>query len=403
MPPRPTPPPAPAAEPAPVTPPPPQHEDAHHLPVRFYGMIKPTLVISTKAAESFGNPNEGAITAAGNPVLAPLHATPRATFHVAQSRFGFQLNEKGHFRGHVEIDFYDATKSTPTVTAVPRVRIVTVDWVPCDEFTLSVGQDWDLHAPLNPYTINLVGLSFFSGNTAFMRQQIKAIVKTSAVELAAAVGIQAPNTTAIDNAVEISHFPTFAVRAAALVGKTGRIGVSGLATRITFAQGLPTERTAGGLAGAAFADVTPYDALNVRLEGYIGRNQNNLGMLALGLGALAADADELGGFASARHVIVKGHAIYATAGFAQMLNPSEVTPGYALPAPGAAAVSNGAPGMRWNLSGRLAYEFDPTEAVAIIAEGFVFQSRHVLQPIDQPRFDSTQLAPGVEAGLVYTF
>ena len=414
----------PAAPPPPVSPPPPPppapapppHEEKGEVklpPVRFYGMLRPTLVIAGRAAESFSNPNESAITAAANPVLAPLHDTERATFHVAQSRFGFQLNEKGQFRGHLEIDFYDSTKATPTVASMPRLRIATVDWVPSEHFTLSVGQDWDLHSPLNPYTINLVGLGFESGNTGFMRQQIKAIVTIDdAIELAGAVGMQGLNITATDSAVEIGHFPSFAARIAAIVGKTGRIGISGIATRLTFSQALPTERLAGGLGGAAYADVTPYEALNFRFEGYIGRNQANMGMLALGQGNVDSDADELGGFVSAHHTIVKGHAIYAMGGFAQILNANDVMPSYQYPAAAAGApapapstaTSNGTgPGMRWNWSARLAYEVSPIKAVSFITEGFVLQSKHVLLAVDQGRFKATQIAPGVEMGLIYTF
>lgn len=421
---------APAAEPpaipspgAPLaTPPPPEpapKPEAPALPtVRFYGTIKPTLAVSASGVESFGNPNASAITAAANPVVAPLHKSSRATFQVAQSRFGFNVNERGHLRGHVEIDFLDSAKASPTVASNPRLRIATVDWVPSDQFTMSFGQDWDLHAPLNAYTINLVGGMFQAGNSAFMRQQIKALYKTDAFELAGAIGIQALNVTPKDNFVEIGHFPSFAARAAVLVGKTGRIGVSGIATQFTFAPGLPTERQAGGLGGALFADVTPYEALNVRFESYIGRNQANMGMLTLGQGGAGFDADELGGFVSGRHVIVEGHAAYVTAGFAQILNPSDIKPSYAYPAAAAAApgappppapdtataISSGAgPGMRWNLGVRLGYEYRPIKAVAFIVEGFLYQSRHVLLAVDQGRFESTQTAPGVESGILYTF
>jgi hypothetical protein len=59
--------------------------------------------------------------------------------------------------------------------------------------------------------------------------------------------------------------------------------------------------------------------------------------------------------------------------------------------------------MRWNLMGRLAYELSPIKAVSVIVEGFVYQSRHVLLAVDDPRFKATQIAPGVEAGVFYTF
>lgn len=91
-----------------------------------YATIKPTIIVSSAAVESFSQPNASAITAAGNPALAlePDHA--RLTFQVAQTRLGLQLNEKGVVRGQVEIDF---AKASPTTASLPRLRIAKVEIV----------------------------------------------------------------------------------------------------------------------------------------------------------------------------------------------------------------------------------------------------------------------------------
>ena len=139
--------------------------------IRFYGVLKPTIVVAAGATESFSQPNASAITAAANPVFANTPDATNLTFQVAQSRVGVWLNEKGMLRGHVEIDFIDFTKASPTVAALPRLRIATVDFAPHKRFLLSFGQDWDLVSPLAPFGTNLVGASFQAGNMGFMRDR----------------------------------------------------------------------------------------------------------------------------------------------------------------------------------------------------------------------------------------
>jgi hypothetical protein len=125
-------------------------------------MFNPRFVASTGAVDSFGQPNAVAVTAAGNPVLSVAPDKARYTFQVAQSRVGFWLNEKGPLRAQLELDFVDFAKSTPTTASLPRVRIARVDYSFAPGHTLAMGQDWDLHAPLNPHGINVVGALFQS-------------------------------------------------------------------------------------------------------------------------------------------------------------------------------------------------------------------------------------------------
>src|SRR5690606_29398754 len=115
-------------------------------------------------------PNASAVTAAGNPVLAALPHESGYTFQVAQSRLGFWFAEGQPIRGQFELDFVDFGKSSPTVQAVPRLRIAKVEWALSESTLLSVGQDWDLWGSVNPHTIDLVASSFQAGNTGFMRQ-----------------------------------------------------------------------------------------------------------------------------------------------------------------------------------------------------------------------------------------
>ncbi|MDF2694387.1 MAG: hypothetical protein K0S65_2770, partial [Labilithrix sp.] len=141
--------PAPPAPSTPPTPPPPpaaieKTADALANLFRFYGTLKPTVIASVGSLESFSQPNATAETAAGNPALATLPKETRGTFQVGQSRVGLWVAEKSRTRGHLEFDFVDFTKASPTVASVPRLRIATVEWEPVDKLTFTFGQDWDL-------------------------------------------------------------------------------------------------------------------------------------------------------------------------------------------------------------------------------------------------------------------
>lgn len=367
-----------------------------------YATFKPTVIVSSGAVESYSQPNEAAITAAGNPVLSTQPDHARFTFQVAQTRLGLKLNEKGAVRAQIEVDFIDFGKASPTTTSLPRLRIARVDWVPVEQFTLSVGQDWDLHAPVNPHGSNLVGANFLSGNSGFMRQQIKAIGVVGGFELAGAVGMQGPNTGAKDGAFELGLVPTFALRASWLVDGKGRVGVSGLATSLWLSPGTSAERhtLAGGV--TAFADVT-LGHTTVRGEVTLGRNMANLGLLTLGFGG-AKDLDEWGGFVSVRHAFTDMHAIYAHGGIARILNRSDVVPSYGYAtATSAAALTGTGPGLRANGGVTLGYELRVHKHLAFMLEGFYFRSEHVLQAADEARLSGTREALGGELATFVTF
>lgn len=397
----PTPAPA-AALPAPAPPAAPSVWDRVLELFHPYATFKPTIIVSSAAVESFSNPNESAITAAANPVLATQPDHARFTLQVAQTRLGLKLNEKGAVRGQVEIDFVDFAKASPTTTSLPRLRIAKVDWVPVEHFTLTVGQDWDLHAPVNPHGSNMVGANFLSGNTGFLRQQVKAIGEVGGFELAGAVGMQGPNLTAKDGAFELALVPTFALRVSWLVNGAGRVGVSGLATSLWLSPGTAAERhtLAGGV--TAFADVT-WGRTTLRGELTLGRNMSNLGLLALGFGG-AKDLDEWGGFLSVRHAFTDVHALYAHAGLARVLNRSDVAPSYGYAtATSAAALTGTGPGLRANGAVTLGYELRVHQHLAFMLEGFYVRSEHVLQAVDEARLSGTREALGAELATFVTF
>jgi hypothetical protein len=383
--------------------------------VRIYGILKPTVTFSSAAVESYGNPNASAITAAANPVLANLPDDARLTFQVAQTRFGLWVGEKTRLRGHLEFDFIDFVKSSPTVQALLRLRIAAVEWSITDKLVIAAGQDWDLDAPINAFGVNLVGTQFLAGNHGFMRQQVKALYTLGdKLEYGIAIGLQGINATSKDGPVELGRMPTFALRATALLGRLGKVGLSGIITRLRFSPGLDERYALAGI-GTVFGDMAPYETLSLRFEGYIGQNVANLGSLGIGQGGRSKDAQEVGFFVSARQALAAQHAVHLTYSQARSLHRDEVTPSYSYPnlAPDAqpspppafsAAVPAGSgPGFRWNESARLGYEYKPIKALALAFDGFWYDTSHQLLPVDAARISGRRHALGADIALLYTF
>jgi hypothetical protein len=86
-----------------------------------------------------------------------------------------------------------------------------------------------------------------------------------------------------------------------------------------------------------------------------------------------------------------------------VLNDEDVLPsyGYPVPATPVATASGTGPGMASNLTARLGYEYRYSKAIAVLAEGFLFNSKHVLDPMDAA-VDDTRSALGAELGLLFT-
>jgi hypothetical protein len=386
--------------------------------IRVYGRIRPSIVFSSGAVESYSQPNASAMTAAGNPVYSNVPDRGRLSFQVAQSRLGVWFGEATPLRGQLELDFIDFTKASPTVVALPRLRIGKIEWQVNDAFQVQAGQDWDLVQPINPHGINWVGGLFQAGNTAFMRQQVKALVKVDNFEFAGAVGLQNNNNTAKDFLVELSLTPTFAARAQYSLAKSVRVGVSGLATSLLFGPNTPDEaRTLAGLVGL-YGELTPSAALNLRFEGYWAQNGASLFLLSLGQGRAGAagqrpvDVSEVGGFVSAQVGLGGPHNLYGMMGAASVLNPDNVSPSYAYPgmvdptAPppfSTAALAGGSVGMRWNISAHFGYELKIMKNLIYQLEFFWYRSNHKLQAIDTSRAASVAQSVGVETGLTLAF
>ncbi len=364
--------------------------------VQVYGLLNPRVIVASAAVESYGQPNTTAIVAAGNPVTSVRYEDPRFSFQAGQSRFGIWAGKGTALRAHIEFDFVDFSKSTPTVQSNPRVRIANVLWDAAPGFTIALGQDWDIVQPINPHGINWVGGSFQAGNTAFMRQQLQMFYKVGDIEVAAAAGFPNNNATNQDNLLELGLIPTGALRLQYSLGKMGRVGVSGIGTSLLAVPGDDQLRTFAGLAGA-FGELN-LGPLNLRFEGYVGQNTANLFLLGIGSfrvqeGAVVEVA-EAGGFLSFKlGVLPDFFSVYGTAGIAAALEPSRV----------AARSQGGGTAMKRNHDARLGVDFKIMKNFSFLLEGFYHATLYQLTDEERAGVDADVTALGAESGFIITF
>lgn len=399
---------APAASSAEATPPEPPRP---RVPVRPYGILW-SAVLATQPVQSYGYATATAPTSAVNPAV---YARPHAgllSFQVQQTRAGIVVGEGTAFRGTLEVDFIHFDQSSPLAQAYPRIRIALLEWAFSARQRLFAGQTWDIFGnatgpALLSHSFNLVGTLFQAGNIGFMRQQIGWGGRFGDVEVTAAVGLQGANTGPTFNDIEEARTPTGAARAMIhLPGAAGVIGVSGIGTALRFTRGPAAEYRAAG-AAELFADVT-FGALNLHGELYFAQNLANTGALNLGQGRYGADLRDVGGYLSGR-VAAGKHAFTAMGGAAAILDPSDLVPGYT-PASSTgttaiAAVTNpgAGPGMRYNVSGHVAYWYAPIEGLSIVVEPYVYVTRFELAPDDAGRIDPKNTSWGTMLGAMYQF
>ncbi len=375
------------------------------IEVVWYGIVKPTVVVGT-GVESFGAQSHVATTAAQNPVFASPAGTPDAaalSFQVAQSRFGLTAGTKT-VGGKIELDFVQFQMASPVQAGFPRVRQAYVFYEPVEGHQLSVGQMWDTFSPLTSHTFDLVGGLFQAGNTGFMRDQIAYRMDLSRLELTAAVGMPAQNTSAQLSPLEYGLVPTFALRVA--YKKKGELyaGLSGIVTEVGITKDL--SRTAGGANG--FVDAT-FGPVNLRAEAFAGQNLNNLGLLTLSQGTLESNVGEVGGWLSAKVKVSSLHALHVLGGVAAVTNPSGMRAGYTPATVGAdgkttaaTRVAANGPGIERNIALRAGYSLSPAPGLSFVIEPYVFLTEHKLVAADAA-LGANRRAFGVQSGAMYTF
>lgn len=331
--------------------------------LKFYGFIMPQLIVATHAMASFSQTNLSAITEA-----AQGSERGRASFQTQQSRLGFNYKAAPDVRAKVEVDFIDFAKSTPTVQAYPRLRLLKVEYDLDPKTTIFMGQDWDLFSPLTSYTYNLVGGHFRSGNAAFIRHQLGVISQQIAnFELAASIGFPVANASPSDQAPELEQQPVYQARVGTKFGNS-KLSVSGIYARYAFEPIAATAQLSaleGSSSGADVSFETTWDRFEVRAETFFGHNLANLGTLTLGLARRSLnDVDELGGFLSIRYKFERS-SVFGGFGIDQILNQDSIV-----------EKAQSVNGIRSNQQIRLGYDWELSPKFKAYVEGVYLATKY---------------------------
>ena len=282
-----------------------------------YGFIHANVTGASRGLDSFGNTNLSATTAV-TPSSVANSDRARNSFQVAQSRLGTFI-EYGRAVGHFEIDFIDFTKASPTTQALPRLRIANIDYKIDENQTLSLGQDWDLFAaPAKPFTYNIVGLYFHTGNVGFMKHQIRYQNRVSPDwTLATAVGLVTKNSTASDSEIEMTGLPTVSALVSHRLRENLEIGLTGMGGAVRPAA-YPAD-LAGIYGVNSFLKWESESGLKLREAFYYGVNLASAGTLSLANASASGSHREIGGYITALLPLSESFSIRGGIGASQIL------------------------------------------------------------------------------------
>lgn len=329
--------------------------------VTAYGFLKASAMYSTQGLASYNNINLSAPTnAMGRLPGRGQDKTSRMSFQTQQTRMGVNLKKGDNLTAKFEFDFIDFNKSSPTTQMNPRVRIASVTYTN-ENHKFIIGQDWDLFSPVTTYTFDYVGLYFLAGNTGFMRQQAQYLYTLNDWEFGGALGMAGNNPGVQDSDLETGKSPTYAARATRKIGPKGRVGVSGIYSRLSYNQPTENGSTRDAYAGNTFFE-NVWEKFEIKSEAYYGQNLANLGALSIGRGTQNYNAKEYGASLTGYYRMIDRHALFGGVGVARLDNRSQVGP---------LAVTNNvitSPGIRSNFLGRVGWDYKVTEDFSWMTE-----------------------------------
>lgn len=352
-----------------------------------YGFVKASAMYSSEALGSFNNINMSAPTHAVAQT-AGADKTGRMSFQTAQTRAGVNLKKGDNLSAKLEFDFIDFSKSSPTTTMNPRVRIAAVTYA-VDNHKFIIGQDWDLFSPVNAFTFDYVGTYFQAGNVGFMRQQAQYLNTQGKWEFGAALGMAGNNPGITDADLELGKAPSYSARASYAL-EAGRIGLSGIYSRLKYTANESRHESYG--LNAFMENV--FGETSVKTEAYYGQNLNNIGSLAVGKGNLANDVKEFGGHFSVSHKLTPKNIPFAGIGLARVDNTSSL-PAFTHPA--GAVIS--APGIRSNFLARIGWEYKVTDDFSWVSELTRYETTSKLSASN----NQTNIVAGLETGVQLRF
>jgi hypothetical protein len=349
------------------------------IETEVYGFIKAAATGSTRSVESLGRDNFVAYTAVANPVVNPHTNKGSMSLQVQQSRLGLKSHLDDNLTGLVEIDFVDFNKATPTVASVARLRRAIITYQPAEKWTLNVGQDWDLFSPYSPYSYNLIGHYFLSGDVGFMRLQAQTLYKNDNSESAIALGFPSyTNQSTIGNS-EWTTTPTIALRQQWTIHNWA-IGASSIVGRI---ENVITKQSITPYGANIFSRYNTADTEWV-FEAYYGENMENLSLQALSYSPTFKRLKEAGAY-STFHQKYENWGWFVGVGYARILNTENLTPSYSRvagnPVSNLLTASTGY-GIVHNTTARLGYEYYLTKKLNAYGEVAYLYTQHLLDPAD---------------------
>jgi hypothetical protein len=368
------------------------------------GFLKTSLVHTNKSLLSFGYdslqaPTEVANLDSSTTTSSAFKKEQKTSFQVAQSRFGLHL-QQDHIKGIIELDFTDFTGNA-FGKSDPRLRIAELTYTPSEgPWSLRAGQGWSTFSTFGVHTFNIVGNGFRAGASGFLSQFAEARYETPHLFLAASLAQKGRNITGYalpsggDNSLKQNetnrglplatlkfeqHFDSFKWGAAYSYAKFDLKETSLADSR----------RSDSALSQGAkiFTQLHPFADLEIRAEGYVGTNLNDLYYLTLAdrtyKNTYSRNTSEWGGFTSLKLKLNEKNQIHASYGHAAILSSiHDLNSGKIIK----------------NQSLKMGYAYSPTPGLQLFAEANPMRSTYLLA--GQRKAFSALWG---EAGVLYTF
>jgi len=197
--------------------------------ITHYGFVKTDYVYSSNAGLSYGREMLGAVNQAKRQVQADDTAG-RGNIQLADSRYGMRMKFGDSTTGVFELDLMDFEKSSPNVNTRPRIRQAFLTHSFGGNWEIFAGQRWDIFAPLNPESYNIVSSSFGNGNLGWMREQLGVANKlTNDLTLTVAIGNGGVNVNQYPlNSQELNKTPSTAFQLKYVLSPNDTFYLSGI-------------------------------------------------------------------------------------------------------------------------------------------------------------------------------
>lgn len=285
------------------------------IDIELYGIVKASILHSNQAINSFSNINLSAPTSASEYEKSSVDREDRTSFQVVQSRFGINSKINTKVSSIMEFDFINFSQSSPTTTSRPRLRRALISYKLNDNYTIQVGQDWDIFSAFSPMSFNYIGNYNNSGNIGFMRQQAKLLSTRDILSWGIAVGQAANNDNSLESDLETNN----EISQSAFIRKD--IGNIKAGFSLIHAKRKINEKNKS-LWGLSSGIIFDNAKLKLVAEVYHGEGLNRLGVLSLPSNEVT---HETGGYISSKFKLEHKKSLYLGAGIARHEEGEDIT------------------------------------------------------------------------------